>query len=200
MQTCRARSSRLRTSSVSGVRQASGSSKRLRNVPHLAQKSNNSSSNFYVGSDVQAPLFSFVRPQLAKPDQPLRSPRKLSLFAELFPEGVGKKTTSKLLNENANLTVPPLPLPSVEELLQGLGIKKSRDSTGSTDATKIAYDYAYKHRKIAVLVLQCASKSLLEDDFRRIAPKGTHIDGWTGPGDILTGMSRMQKTRILGPL
>ncbi|MCJ1261358.1 hypothetical protein MMC22_001222 [Lobaria immixta] len=38
---------------------------------------------------------------------------------------------------------------------------------------------------LAVLVIRRASKSLVESDFRRIAPKGQHIDDWKGPGDIL---------------
>lgn len=119
-----------------------------------------------------------------------RSPQrsvKHSLFAELFPEEIDKKAASRSLNEDIDLTVPPLPLPKLEKPLKGHGIQTSDDLLPAKQATKVASSDAYKHRKTAVLVLQCASKSLVESDFRRIAPKGMHIDGWTGPGDILTG-------------
>lgn len=36
-----------------------------------------------------------------------------------------------------------------------------------------------------VLVLQNASKSFVESDFRRLVPSGQHIKGWKGEGDIL---------------
>ena len=36
-----------------------------------------------------------------------------------------------------------------------------------------------------MLVLNTASPSLSEADFRRIAPKGKHIKEWTGPGELL---------------
>lgn len=41
---------------------------------------------------------------------------------------------------------------------------------------------------ISVLVIRRASRSLIESDFRRVAPKGRHIDDWKGLGDILRGI------------
>ena len=57
----------------------------------------------------------------------------------------------------------------------------------------------YRLWDLAILVLSRASSSLLNDDFRRIAPRGHHIDDWKGPGDILKGELHMIITqRIVG--
>ena len=195
MQAQRALSASFTFSGICRVRHASHSSIKVRRVPCIAKTANSHSSKSYVGFDLQRPLPSSYPPQLSKPDQSSRKSAKLSLFAELFPEEDYKKAASaasaasRPLKQDVNLTVPPLSLPTVEELLEGFGIQSSSDLPHPKEATKAASNDAYKHRKTAVLVLQCASKSLVESDFRRIAPKGMHIDGWTGPGDILTGMS-----------
>ena len=118
-----------------------------------------------------------------------------SLFAELFPEEVQKKGASQTLSEDTNPTVPPLPLPTIKELLEGVEFYSPRSRSHSRETSKAASSDAYKHKKIAVLVLGLASKSLIECDFRRIAPKGTHIDGWTGPGDILAGVLKCCRLR-----
>ena len=54
------------------------------------------------------------------------------------------------------------------------------------------------HQRLAVLVLEIASKSLVENGFRRVAPKGKQIDYWTGPGDTLKGAWNV--ARSLGTL
>jgi len=43
------------------------------------------------------------------------------------------------------------------------------------------------------MVLRNASKSLSENDFRRVVPKGRHIEGWKGQGDIMKGTSSIDK-------
>ena len=123
-------------------------------------------------------------------DAPNVQPQKLSLLAELFPE----ETTKDVDRRQKDREVPRLPLPEVDEFFEEfqdeLGPGKSRPKR----VTNTAATNAFKQHQLAVLVLQIASKSLVESDFRRIAPKGKHIDDWTGPGDILKGG---QPTRAL---
>lgn len=64
-------------------------------------------------------------------------------------------------------------------------LDRSRDRP--KNVTKIAVAHAFRHQQMAVLALYIASKSLIESDFRPVAPKGKPIDEWAGLGDILKG-------------
>jgi len=90
---------------------------------------------------------------------------ELSLFEELFPEEV-KKHLNEVDDEDGYT------------LGQGRPI-------GHTESASRA---AFRQWNLAVLIIQRASKSLIESDFRRIAPKGQHIEDWKGPGDPLKGV------------
>ena len=118
-----------------------------------------------------------------------RPPRtKTSLFEELFPDEVGNPATKA----QSSRRVPKLPklvlhdLEEDDESFRDDYVDKRRlhDAT-----TEFASKEAYKHWNLAILVLQVASPSLTEGDFRRIAPKGQHISDWVGPGDIFKGVS-----------
>ncbi|KAL9615280.1 MAG: hypothetical protein Q9167_000251 [Letrouitia subvulpina] len=65
---------------------------------------------------------------------------------------------------------------------------QSHEGARQSEAAKSASYDAYRNWDLAVLVGGKLSKSLTDNDFRRIAPKGRHIDGWTGVGDILKSM------------
>lgn len=49
---------------------------------------------------------------------------------------------------------------------------------------------------ISVLVIRRASRSLIESDFRRVAPKGQHIDDWKALGDILRGIPTLPPLQL----
>ena len=115
-------------------------------------------------------------------------PPKLSLFEELFPEEVKKSSDNGLKVENKVDDVPRLPLPEIEEFFEEFPDDTYRSKARPDQVTNKAAAEAFRQQKLAVLALQVASKSLIESDFRRVAPKGKHIEHWTGPGDILKGM------------
>ena len=176
------------------VRNVSHSRTPLKQAPLVRKTASGPSSTSFVGFDLERPIFLPRQPQAFTSAESIRAPKspihpKPSLFAELFPKEAQKKAASKTPTGETNLKVPTLPLPTVEELLEGFDGSTVNDSSHPRETTKAASSDAYKHRKIAVLVLQVASRSLIESDFRRLAPKGKHIGGWTGPGDILKGTS-----------
>ena len=130
-------------------------------------------------------------PSPPSPPSPPSSPH-LSLLEELFPEEAqnlrafhDQKTTQ------TERLIPPLPLSPDPDDVSILGSKRS----GSTRLHKVRKNGrignlpadAQQRKEMTVMVLRYASKSLCEDDFRRIVPKGKHIEGWKGQGDILKG-------------
>lgn len=120
-------------------------------------------------------------------------PQKVSLFEELFPEETRKNADSSLNIGEKNHDVPRLPLPELGEGFQEYHDDLDRSRVWSAQMTIQASLEAFRQEKLAVLVLQIASKSLVESDFRRVAPKGKHIAHWTGPGELLKGMRRANR-------
>ena len=117
-----------------------------------------------------------------------QKPPKLSLFEELFPEETreeGKLDSSKGDSYNS---VPRLPLPEVDEKLEESPGEPDGSRTRSDKVTNQAAAEAFRQQTLAVLALQVASNSLVENDFRCVVPKGIHITHWTGPGVYLRGM------------
>lgn len=113
-------------------------------------------------------------------------PQKLSLLDELFPE---EATTNDRAHPNEkDDTIPRLTLPDVDEFFDELPDDRDDGALHPGEVTKTAAKGAFRQHQLAVLVLEIASKSLVESDFRRIAPKGKHISEWSGPGDILKGL------------
>ncbi|KAL9104634.1 MAG: hypothetical protein Q9163_000438 [Psora crenata] len=108
----------------------------------------------------------------------IQASKQLSLYEELFPDEAAKDKTKAATDNGEGRTVPRLQPPKLE---QEDGGKTARVN----DRAKIASTNAFRVDNVALLVLQAASKSLHESDFRRIAPKGQHIKDWNGPGDIL---------------
>ena len=135
---------------------------------------------------------SFRRITLSQ-SQPSQEP---SLLEELFPEEVRKDGDQDSKSYDHIQKVPRLPLPEVDDLLEGFEQEPDRETSQPRRVTKAAVANAFRQQQIAVLSLEAGSKSLVESDFRRIAPKGKHIDDWTGPGDILR--SELEKTGVSG--
>lgn len=109
--------------------------------------------------------------------------RQRSLFEELFPEESPSVQPNPVCSQIENDITPRLRLPEdggVEESLK-LDPSKQRPCTSS-----IIFS-TFRSWDLAILVLSRVSNSLLDDDFRRVAPHGQHIDDWKGPGDILKG-------------
>ena len=120
-----------------------------------------------------------------------RSPAhpKMSLFEELFPDEVKGAIAADPSAGRKMRGLPELVLHEIEENDDDFedGYVKSRQLRDGT--TENASRDAIKCWNPAILVLEAASPSLTESDFRRIAPKGEHISGWVGPGDIFKGRS-----------
>lgn len=116
-----------------------------------------------------------------------REPKRgeLSLFEELFPEEVKKPLNPGQGANSTGQRIPRLPLPDLDGVEEdGYTIGQGRPN----DLTEAASRAAFRQWNLAVLIIQRASRSLIESDFRRIAPKGQHIEDWKGPGDPLKGV------------
>ena len=109
---------------------------------------------------------------------------QLSLFEELFPDEVYRLDKNITVTEEKEQKLPRIPLPNIPEMSSDSQVHPRQQS----QITRAASTNSTHRQQLAVIVLQTASKSLVESDFRRIAPKGRHINEWTGPGDISNGL------------
>lgn len=122
-----------------------------------------------------------------RPQASRGSSYKPSLFEELFPDESRKYAQTTVSDNNdAKQGVPRLDLRNLEASF------RQKDDLYSSEVrpqevTEAAAKHAFRKENVAILALRAASKSLIESDFRRIAPKGKHIKDWTGPGNILKG-------------
>ena len=110
----------------------------------------------------------------------------LSLLEELFPEEFNQAAAPDTVNEGEEL-IPRLSLVDFDDeddfYNDAQNWKQSEDGRIERPNVKDALH----EWDLAVLVVNRASKSLIESDFRRLIPRGQHIDEWRGPGDILKG-------------
>lgn len=114
----------------------------------------------------------------------------LSLLEELFPEEFGQAAAPDAVSEGegeGEEVIPRLPLVDFDDeedfYNYAQNWKQSEDSRiGRSNVKDALHEW-----DLAVLVVNRASKSLIESDFRRLIPRGQHIDEWRGPGDILKG-------------
>ncbi|KAI4170790.1 MAG: hypothetical protein LQ343_004679 [Gyalolechia ehrenbergii] len=95
---------------------------------------------------------------------------KVSLFDELFLE--------ENKQDHDLVEIPRLPLSDIDHLGSFPFHPKSRKQLANK-LTQTAAHGSVKQWNPAVLVLSRASKSLVDADFRRVAPKGRHIGEWT---------------------
>lgn len=123
-------------------------------------------------------------------------PQTPSLLEELFPEEIqGDGGRDPKIYDDVQ-SVPRLPLPEVDDLSEGFYLESDLERAQPNKLTKAAAAAkAFRHQQLVVLSLDTGSKSLVESDFRRIAPKGQHIDDWTGPGDILKSALNQKQLR-----
>ena len=123
----------------------------------------------------------------AKGQKEISASPQLSLYEELFPEQVERAKGRSPPAHGKGLELPKLTLPELEEDDDRFENEFVVRRKKSKDLSKSAAIDAYRNWNPAILVLQVASTSLTENDFRRIAPKGQHIRDWVGPGDIFKG-------------
>ncbi|MCJ1470917.1 hypothetical protein MMC07_009565 [Pseudocyphellaria aurata] len=112
---------------------------------------------------------------------------QLSLFEELFPEEIDNYKFQQVGNRSKEKSVPRLRLPNVDEIdrLYQDGPTEGRTQHDGMSIEAFMERDSLRQGNLAVLIIRRASKSLVQSDFRRIAPKGQHIHDWKGPGDIL---------------
>ena len=117
---------------------------------------------------------------------------RASLFEELFPEESYKQPTRRIEHD-----VPRMPLPLMEKDIPSSEAGTRADQRPAGEQADAAVEnHDHWQWDLTALVLKNASRSLTESDFRRIAPRGQHIQDWRGPGDILKGGRR--STRYSG--
>ena len=119
------------------------------------------------------------------------SPRISSLYDELFPNEQGSSLAAIAISEPADLRIPRLPLPDVRHL--NSHESNSGNTSRLSEQAQAASNEAFRRWNPAVLAFNRASKSLVDNDFRRLAPRGRYIEEWTGPGDILKGLHLFYK-------
>lgn len=110
----------------------------------------------------------------------------LSLLEELFPEGFGEAAALDTVDEGEEV-VPRLPLVDFNDEDDFYNDSQNRKHIEDGRMGEPNLEDGLHEWDLAVLVVSRASKSLVESDFRRLVPRGQHIDGWRGPGDILKG-------------
>ncbi|KAI9736275.1 MAG: hypothetical protein M1834_001161 [Cirrosporium novae-zelandiae] len=140
-------------------------------------------------------------------------PDHTTSLQELFPD-LGKSRpesrqhAGEISREHPRRSLPPkddvprLPLPSLEDALNKEWTlwKQSRSEERTRTGTKTKKKAPGKNKakdhelfpttagpttsKPVILVLQSLSKTLVEDDFRRIVPEGQHIQGWRNRGNF----------------
>ena len=119
---------------------------------------------------------------------PISDFQKPSLLEELFPEETEIRKNRGTKCESEDLRVPRLSMPNPDREDELQGVSRTQGPSQIDETSRGASRNAYRQWSLTVLVARRASKSLDESDFRRIAPKGHHIEDWKGPGDFLKGM------------
>lgn len=147
-----------------------------------------------ASSQIESALSGNSEDKIDKPSKKKRKPRfekkttgpNLSLLEELFPEEFGQAAAPDTVNDGEEV-IPRLPLVDFDDeddfYNDAQNLKQFEDGQIESSSVKDALH----EWDLAVLVVNRASKSLIESDFRRLIPRGQHIDEWRGPGDILKG-------------
>ena len=136
-------------------------------------------------------------PTISNPRFPA-SDRKFSLLEELFPEEAQKLHIVSATSQEASADVPRLPPPEFLDLGDDYEDARTPERLKSQLASRDATSNAFRQENPTVLIFSRASKAMTEDDFRRIAPRGAHIEEWRGPGDIMRGKRKLpQKAQSL---
>lgn len=144
-------------------------------------------------------LFRDITKRSEKKSRPGPHIPKLELPVDIAP-GDGRRFEKYVKRRSAREGREPISL--IEHYVQASQETKPRPSEGSYGSirypTRMKSPTDGRHelvqlsdgRKVAVLVFHNASPSLTEADFRRIIPRGKHIEEWIIDGEILKGPSQ----------
>ena len=107
-----------------------------------------------------------------------------SLYEQLF--GTSSSEVEQTISEEEEVPRLPLEEPNVYPgSTPEFGPSPAYPSSAYKQLLE-SEDRAQHQPQISVLVLRNASKHLIEDDFRRLVPQGSHLEGWTlEKGDII---------------
>ena len=123
----------------------------------------------------------------------LASDKKVSLLEELFPEEAKQLKMLSATSQEAFPDMPRLPPPEFPELGDDYDEARTPERLKSQLVSRDATSKAFRQENPTVLIFSRASKAMTEDDFRRIAPRGAHIEEWRGPGDIMRGKPKLSQ-------
>jgi hypothetical protein len=110
--------------------------------------------------------------------------KNANLYEQLF--GTSRSEAEQRVSEEEE--IPRLPLEDGKVYTpRRPEIRRLPESSGSAYRKLLENgDRAQDQPQISVLVLRNASRHLTEDDFRRLVPQGSHLEGWTlEQGDII---------------
>ncbi|OQN95424.1 hypothetical protein B0A48_18439 [Cryoendolithus antarcticus] len=109
--------------------------------------------------------------------------REPSLIEQLFPEESRQHEARGAPREIPRLPLEPAPRPQ-RSVVDNVGARPDDVRTPSHPSHARAYEIAQS--ATSYLLLRNASKHLTIQDFRRLIPQGTHIEGWAlEQGDIV---------------
>ncbi|KAF2097205.1 hypothetical protein NA57DRAFT_77459 [Rhizodiscina lignyota] len=121
----------------------------------------------------------FPKRQLVhEPEEASSTTTSTSLVDELFPDRVKKEEESSQQERE----IPRLKLGSSD---QRGSDSRSHRKAAVDQRRRIPQDFASLGEDPTVLLLRNASNSLVEDDFKRLIPKGKHIPEWQGIGGFV---------------
>jgi hypothetical protein len=139
-----------------------------------------------VAYEPPLPPGSSVRP--ASSARPHSEISPAALLKELFP-GEAERPSGQMHEENdADITVPRLPLPTDELPASSLN---RPTIVASEEAMRKNLRHSMTNKDVmTVLELQSGNISLTADDFRRLTPKGKHMKEWAVQGEFKTVFPR----------
>ncbi|MCJ1289368.1 hypothetical protein MMC34_000900 [Xylographa carneopallida] len=111
--------------------------------------------------------------------------RELSLLEQLFPEEAKTQSKASEHEQNPQEELARLPPPEFDKHHEALSDDSSYTQFSSKLKTREATVSAFRQENTTILLLSRVSTALCDEDFRRIVPRGVHIEEWRGPGDIL---------------
>ncbi|MCJ1431141.1 hypothetical protein MMC27_000492 [Xylographa pallens] len=111
--------------------------------------------------------------------------RELSLLEQLFPEEAKTQAKASEHGRKVQEELARLPPPEFDELYESLNDDSDYMQLTSKLKTREATINAFRQKNTTILLLSRVSTALCDADFRRIVPRGIHIEEWRGPGDIL---------------
>lgn len=127
--------------------------------------------------------------EVLKKQTPIKKSKMVSILEELFPfEAENYRRQSSPSSADAEIDVqdvPRLEPPSIPELLGDYS------QLSHIESARPSPEPDYKEENLTVMVVSAVSTGLVDADFRRIIPRGEHIEDWRGPGDVLKSKSRL---------